>query len=61
MHGQKIIHRWYVGAWWHAFRLNRRPDEAKRRVYVCHFGQWYFNGETGPKHYHVGRRPTRIR
>lgn len=62
MHGRKIIHHWWLGAWWHMMRLRiRYPGDAKRFVYVCHWGQWYHEGEIFRRHYHVGRRPTRIR
>lgn len=60
-HGTKIIHRWRFTAVLHEWSLNRRKidwqgEGKKVEVYPCWWGQWYYNGETAKKHWHVGRR-----
>jgi hypothetical protein len=62
-HGFKVVHRFWVSAAWHALEVfvkNRRNFNPRRaaRPYACRWGQWYYDGETAPRHWHIGRRPT---
>ncbi len=62
-HGRKIVHRWWFGAWWHAFRLNRLRSNQHhqpyiaRRPYLCKWTNDYHQGHVGAPHWHVGRPP----
>lgn len=63
-HGTKIVHRWWLGAVWHSIRVTSFRWRTNRRFYLpyrCKWGQWYYNGQTAPVHWHVGRRSTRRR
>ena len=57
-HGDKISHRFWVSAVPHCIRVNwrlRHKWKYRRcRVYACFWGQWYHDGESAKKHYHVG-------
>ena len=60
-HGEKIVHHWWLGAVWHAVRVTwfRRHSRFVWFPYHCRWGQWYYDGETAPAHWHVGRRPRK--
>lgn len=54
-HGYKVVHRYWIGAWWHAFKLNmQRPD--KRQPYRCTWTNDYREAQDGFVHWHVGRK-----
>lgn len=62
-HRKKIVHRTWIGAAWHAFRLAlkdlRRMTFRREEIcfpYECRWGESYRDGETAPVHWHVGRR-----
>jgi len=59
-HGGKIAHRWRWQAVWHAWQINTFRDDGRgvREPYPCQWGQWYRDGETAPRHWHVGRPST---
>ena len=59
-HGSKIIHKWKWQAVMHAWKINKFKDDGRpqREPYPCYWGQWYRDGETAPKHWHVGRPTT---
>lgn len=56
-HGHKIAHRNWLTAKWHAINLSRkRAPRGPWEPYPCRWGQWYQDGRTAKKHWHVGRR-----
>lgn len=49
----KIRHRYFLGAWVHAWRLGRRRG-APFKVYGCQWDDDPFSGRTARRHWHVG-------
>lgn len=66
-HGYKVVHRDVWSAWRHALSLNRRKwrdvisDRKVWRPYECRWDRWFFQGQAGVPHWHVGRPPTGVR
>lgn len=55
-HGNKIVHRWWICAWWHAWELNHRKDRPGRwEPYPCRWGGDWRAGPLARRHWHVGR------
>jgi hypothetical protein len=54
----KRVHR----AWWRArltaYRLNRKYGDTLQ-VYSCYWGDDYRDGETAPRHWHLGHETQR--
>lgn len=48
----KVVYRSWWTARWRAWRLHRR--DADLQPYACYWGDDYRDGETHPRHWHIG-------
>lgn len=51
---RKIVHSTIWGARWHQLRIWWKFGD-RLQAYECRWGDDYHDGETAPRHYHVGR------